>query len=47
MIITLKKNTPNQEVDHVIQQFESQNLTVSLITGENYHVLGLVGDTAP
>ena len=26
MIITLKKNTPNQEVDHLIQQFESQNL---------------------
>ena len=30
MIITLKKNTPNQEVDHLIQQFESQNLKVSL-----------------
>ena len=46
MIITLKKNTPNQEVDHLIQQFESQNLKVSLITGENYNVFGLVGDTA-
>ena len=45
MIITLKKNTPNQEVDHLIQQFESQNLKVSLITGENYNVFGSVSYT--
>lgn len=46
MIITLKKNTPNQEVEKLIQQFENQNLKVNMITGENYNVFGLVGDTA-
>ena len=46
MIITLKKNTPNNEVDKLVQQFENQNLKVNMITGENYNVFGLVGDTA-
>ncbi len=46
MIITLKKNTPNQEVEKLVQQFENQNLKVNMITGENYNVFGLVGDTA-
>lgn len=46
MIITLKKHAPSQEVEKLIKQFESQNLKVNLITGENYNVFGLVGDTA-
>lgn len=46
MIITLKKNAPKQNVDELIKQFEAQNLQVHLITGENFNVFGLVGDTA-
>ncbi len=46
MIITLKKNAPKHEVEKLIKQFENQGLKVNLITGENYNVFGLVGDTA-
>ena len=46
MIITLKKEAPKQEVDKLINQFEKQGLKVNVITGENYDVFGLVGDTA-
>ncbi|MCI5773987.1 MAG: 3-deoxy-7-phosphoheptulonate synthase [Erysipelotrichaceae bacterium] len=46
MIITLKKDAPKQEVEKLIKQFENQGLKVNLITGENYNVFGLVGDTA-
>ncbi len=46
MIITLKKDAPKHEVEKLIKQFENQGLKVNLITGENYNVFGLVGDTA-
>lgn len=46
MIITLKKDAPKHEIEKLIRQFENQGLKVSLITGENYNVFGLVGDTA-
>ena len=46
MIITLKKEAPKQEVAKLINQFEKQGLKVNVITGENYDVFGLVGDTA-
>ena len=46
MLITLKKNAPKHEVEKLIKQFENQGLKVNLITGENYNVFGLVGDTA-
>ena len=46
MIIILKKNAPKHEVEKLIKQFENQGLKVNLITGENYNVFGLVGDTA-
>ena len=46
MIITLKKDAPKHEIEKLIRQFENQGLKVNLITGENYNVFGLVGDTA-
>lgn len=46
MIITLKKDAPKHEVEKLIKQLENQGLKVNLITGENYNVFGLVGDTA-
>ncbi|MEG0176833.1 3-deoxy-7-phosphoheptulonate synthase [Anaerorhabdus sp.] len=46
MIITLKKGAPRQEIDKLVHQFESQGLQVNMITGQNFNVFGLVGDTA-
>lgn len=46
MIITLKKNTPKEEVEKLIKQFESQGLRINLSHGENYDVFGLIGDTS-
>ena len=45
MIITCKKNAPQTEVDKIIKEFESKGLQVNLITGANYNVFGIVGDT--
>ncbi len=46
MIITLKKNAPQHEIDALINQFESEGLQVNIIHGDNFNVFGLVGDTA-
>jgi 3-deoxy-7-phosphoheptulonate synthase len=46
MIITLKKNAPQAEVDKLIAQFEARGLKVNIIQGDNFNVFGLVGDTA-
>ena len=46
MIITCKKNTPQVEIEKIIDTFESKGLQVNLITGENYNVYGIVGDTS-
>ncbi|MDO5121799.1 MAG: 3-deoxy-7-phosphoheptulonate synthase, partial [Erysipelotrichaceae bacterium] len=45
MIITLKRTAPAEAVENIIRSFESRNLTVHRSYGENYIVLGLVGDT--
>lgn len=46
MIITLKKNTPQEEIQKMIEALESKNdVAVTLISGENYNVFGIVGDT--
>ena len=45
MIITLKKDTPQNIIDEMICGFEQQGLKVSFIQGVNYNVFGLVGDT--
>lgn len=46
MIITLKKVAPKQEVEKLINKFETMDLHVTLIQGDNYNVFGLVGDTS-
>lgn len=46
MIVTLKKGTPQHEIDKLVRQFENENLQVNIIQGQDFNVLGLVGDTA-
>ncbi|MBR2066939.1 MAG: 3-deoxy-7-phosphoheptulonate synthase [Solobacterium sp.] len=46
MIITLKKNAPQEEVDHLYDEFEAKGLQVNIIQGERFNVFGLVGDTS-
>jgi 3-deoxy-7-phosphoheptulonate synthase len=46
MIITLKKGAPQNKVNEIIKDFEARVLDVNIITGDNYNVLGLVGDTS-
>ena len=45
MIISTKKGTPQVELDRIIENFEKQGLSVTLIRGTDYNVFGLVGDT--
>ena len=45
MIISTKKGTPQVEIDRIIDSFEKQGLSVTLIRGTDYNVFGLVGDT--
>ena len=45
MIITLKKYTPQSEIDRLADYFESHGVKVHTIYGQNYNVFGLVGDT--
>lgn len=45
MIISTKRGTPQAELDRLIGTFEDQGLRVSVITGTDYTVIGLVGDT--
>ncbi len=46
MIITLKKNAPQEEVDRLYENFEEKGLQVNIIQGANFNVFGLVGDTS-
>ena len=46
MIITLKKEAPQLEIDRLIHSLESQGVQVNMISGTHYNVFGLVGDTA-
>ena len=46
MIITLKKNAPQEEVDRLHRLFEERGVQVHLIQGVDFNVFGLVGDTA-
>ena len=45
MIISTKKGAPKEELEKIVDKFEKQGLDVTLITGKNYNVFGLVGDT--
>lgn len=45
MIISTKKGTPQVELDRIVDNFEKQGLSVTMIRGTDYNVFGLVGDT--
>ena len=42
MIISTKKGTPKEELEKIVDRFEKQGLDVTLITGKDYNVFGLV-----
>ena len=46
MIITLKKDAAQNEIERLMKSFEDKGLSVTLIQGANYNVFGLVGDTS-
>ena len=45
MIITLKKDTPEQEEKKFIQSFKEKGMDVTISKGVSYTVLGIIGDT--
>ena len=45
MIITMKKSAPQAEVDKIVKKLEAQGVSVTLISGTDYNVYGVVGDT--
>jgi len=45
MIISLKKNAPQEEVNKLVRSIEAKGLDVTVIEGQNYNVFGVVGDT--
>ncbi|MBD2336079.1 3-deoxy-7-phosphoheptulonate synthase [Calothrix sp. FACHB-156] len=45
MIVVMKTNTPSAEIQSLIQEFRSWNLTPETIESNNKVVIGLVGDT--
>ena len=46
MIVILKQNAGQTQVQQLIQDFEAQDLTIHFSQGANTTILGLVGDTA-
>ena len=44
MIVTIKKNTPKQEVERLMQQLTNRGLKMYYTEGNNYDVIGLLGD---
>lgn len=46
MFISLRKNTPENEIQRVIDLARSRNVEVNLFKGADYVVLGLLGDTS-
>lgn len=45
MIITMKKNPPEQEIQNLVKSIEEKGVKVTIIQGTNYNVFGIVGDT--
>ncbi len=45
MITVIKKGTSQGQIDHLISWLKSQNLDVHISHGEDYTVLGLIGNT--
>ena len=46
MIIKLKKGATNDQVNHIVKVFESLGMEIRDISGREYGVLGIVGDTS-
>lgn len=46
MITVLKPNTTAKQRDHLIKWFEDQGFRVNVSAGQDYTVLGLIGDTS-
>jgi len=46
MIIKLKKGVTNDQVDHIVEVFENFGMEIRDISGKEYGVLGIVGDTS-
>ncbi len=46
MITVLKPNTTKEQQDHLIKWFEERGLGVHISEGQDYTVLGLIGDTS-
>ncbi|MEI6857661.1 3-deoxy-7-phosphoheptulonate synthase [Psychrilyobacter sp.] len=46
MIIKLKKGATNDQVDHIVKVFENLGMEIKDISGREYGVLGIVGDTS-
>ena len=45
MIITMKKLAPQEEIDRMVRSIELKGLQVTMISGTDYNVFGVVGDT--
>ena len=45
MIITMKKLAPQEEIDRMVRSIEMKGLQVTMISGTDYNVFGVVGDT--
>ncbi len=45
MIISTKKGTPKEEIEKLVAGFEAKGCNITRITGTDYDVFGLVGDT--
>lgn len=45
MIISMKKGVPQEEVNKIVKNLEDKGLSVTMISGANYNVFGVVGDT--
>jgi len=46
MIAVLKKGTTQEQTDHLLKWLKNMNLDVHISTGQEFTVLGLVGDTS-
>lgn len=45
MILTLKKNVPQSEIDKIVNNIRKKGLNITMIEGTDYNVFGIVGDT--
>ena len=46
MIAVVKQNVEEEQLQHLIEWLQTQNVSVHISRGENHTVLGLVGDTS-